>query len=80
MTKKLLTKMCNAVVLPHVFYLAPFTVILNESDKKQIRKLFFLYAKFLLSVPIWSRNTVVKQYYGVLDRIVQLDNLYVNLS
>ena len=80
MTKKLLAKMYNAVVLPHVLYLAPFTVILNESDKKQIRKLFFRYAKFLLSVLIWSRNTVLKQNYGVLDPIVQLDNLYVKLS
>ena len=53
MTKKLSAKkMYNVVVLPQVLYLVPFTVILNESDKKQIRKLFFRYAKFLLRVPI----------------------------
>ena len=79
MTKKLLAKMYNAFVLPHVLYLAPFTAILNESDKKQIRKLFFRYAKFLLSVPRWYCNSVLKQNYGVLDPIVHLDNLSVKL-
>ena len=44
----------------------------------QTKKLFFIYAKFLLRVRIWSRNTVLKQNYGVLDPIIQLDNLYVN--
>ena len=68
--------MYNAAVPPRVLYLALSTVILNESDKKQIRKHIFRHAKFLLSVAIRSRNAVLKQYYGVLDPIVQLDNLY----
>ena len=76
----LLAKIYNAAVLSHVLYLAAFTVILSESGKKQIKNLFCRYAKFLLSVSIWSRNTVLKQNYGVLDPIAQLDNLYVKLS
>ena len=55
--RKVLARLYNAIVLPYFLYLSPFWRIFPDCDKRKLRSVFFKYAKFLLRLPLWSRNS-----------------------
>ena len=72
-SKNVLARLYNAYTIPHVLALAPFWKLFTMTDLRTIRKLYYKYAKYLLSLPLWARNRKVTQLYGVTDPFVAVD-------
>ena len=56
-------------VNPHLLALSPFWPIFTATDVKYIRSIYFKYAKFLLKLPLWIRNTHVSIKYSLTEPV-----------
>ena len=63
----ILARLYNAVSLPHFLYLSPFWRIFPEPEKRKLRSTFFKYAKFLLRLPPWTRNSHLVKNFKIAD-------------
>ena len=67
LNRKLLAKLYNASALPNFLYLAPFWRTFTITETKELRRIYFRYAKYLLALPPWSSNSWVIKRYGIID-------------
>ena len=67
LNRELLAKLYNASALPNFLYLAPFWRTFTITETKELRRIFFWYAKYLLALPPWSSNSWVIKRYGIID-------------
>ena len=65
--RHILGRLYSVFVIPHVLSLSPFWSLFTETDKRSVRRVYYKYAKYLLSVPPWERNSRVSKNYSVVD-------------
>lgn len=63
----LLASLYNAIALPHILYATPFWKLLTKTDQNIIRAMYFRFAKYLLRLPPWYRNSHVIENFKVAD-------------
>ena len=66
-TQPLLGSLCNVVALPYIVYTAPFWKLLTKTDKGTTRFIFRRFAKYLLRLPPWYRNSLSTAKFKVAD-------------
>lgn len=67
--RQIRARLYNALVIPHFLALSPFWHIFSVSDKRNLRSLFYKYAKFLLNTPPWVKNSKMSARFGITDPI-----------
>lgn len=77
-SRKYLARLYNAVALPHVLYLSPFWKLLSARNKKDIRSVFFKYARYLLQVPPFVRNRHIVAKYGIVEPLSAVEEVIQN--
>jgi hypothetical protein len=80
LNRALLARIYNSVSLSHILYLVPFCRIFSEFDRLRMKRAFFRYAKFLLRVPPWTRNSYLIRKYSLSDPCVKLCELNAHMS
>ena len=66
--RQLLAKLYNSYALPNFLYLAPFWRTFSATESKQLRRIYYRYAKYLLSLPPpWASNSWANRKYGLID-------------
>jgi hypothetical protein len=79
LNRALLARIFNSVALPYILYLVPFYQIFSEFDRLRMKRAFFIYAKYLLRVPPWTRNSYLIRKYSLADPCVKLCELNAHM-
>ena len=74
-----LARIYYSVVLSHIFYLLPFYPIFSECDLLRMKRFFFKFAKLLLLVPPWTRNSHLMKKYSLSDPCAKLSKLNIHM-
>lgn len=70
----ILARLYTALALPHFLYLSPFWRTFPCTTKQKLRAIFFKYAKYLLRLPPWTRNTYLINRYKLADPTLIIEN------
>ena len=62
-----LAKIYNSLVVPHLLSLCPVWQFFSEPQKLSVRRVYFRYAKFLLSYPPWTRNSYLMNKFRLVS-------------
>ena len=62
-----LAKIYNSLVVPHLLSLCPVWQFFSEPQKLSVRRVYFRYAKFLLSYPPWTRNSYLVNKFRLVS-------------
>ena len=73
--RPLLASIYNATALPHILYVTPFWKLLANREKSKIRSLFFRFAKYLLKLPPWTKNSFLIRRYNLADPNLAVETL-----
>ena len=65
--------------MPHMLYLVPIYPIFSESDHLRMKCVFFIFAKFLLRVLPWTRNSYLMKKSSLSDPCAKLAELKVHM-
>lgn len=73
MSRRCLTKLFNAVAIPHVLYISPFWHLLKKNSKNKVRIIYFRFAKLLLRLRLRSSNSWIMRTFGIADPYIAIE-------
>ena len=78
--RSILATLYNAIVTSHILHCTPFWKIFTQTDKNKIRSTFFRFAKYLLRLPPWTRNTKIIRIYNITDPLKAAEKQIVKFN
>jgi hypothetical protein len=55
------SQLYNSLTVPHKLALAPVWSFFNCGKRKQVHRLYFKFAKYLMEIPTWTSNSFLQR-------------------